>query len=284
MVVTFITGNLKDCLLKEFILFKTSDYKITPYLSYYDITKIRVIWMLFKASSSYSLSNNKYLYCLWNKRNFNVSSYETLENCLFGAVSLAKDADIDKYEYSVYGIEFDGHGSFSFPGAGLGRNVIIFGAGMSSSTKIDNERKDILILGKGPTQGLEHTLSTEKMCLSLHYNKENSYLLVNDTEIIKFKSKISEIKFSRPLYLGNISKDQSVDSMKRTGLNGYGFDFSVDYDAIAADDILDIHEYLIKKNMIVWIYWKSVFNRINNFIKCKSVKSNSNFAEMCLND
>ena len=42
--------------------------------------------------------------------------------------------------------------------------------------------------------------------------------------------------------------------MKRTGLNGYGFDFSVDYDAIAADDILDIHEYLIKKNMIVWIY------------------------------
>ena len=284
MVVTFITGNLKDCLLKEFILFKTSDYKITPYLSYYDITKIRVIWMLFKASSSYSLSNNKYLYCLWNKRNFNVSSYETLEKCLFGAVSLAKDADIDKYEYSVYGIEFDGHGSFSFPGAGLGRNVIIFGAGMSSSTKIDNERKDILILGKGPTQGLEHTLSTEKMCLSLHYNKENSYLLVNDTEIIKFKSKISEIKFSRPLYLGNISKDQSVDSMKRTGLNGYGFDFSVDYDAIAADDILDIHEYLIKKNMIVWIYWKSVFYRINNFIKCKSVKSNSNFAEMCLND
>ena len=125
---------------------------------------------------------------------------------------------------------------------------------MSSSTKIDNERKDILILGKGPTQGLEHTLSTEKMCLSLHYNKENSYLLVNDTEIIKFKSKISEINFSRPLCLGNISKDQSVDSMKRTGLNGYGFDFSVDYDAIAADDILDIHEYLIKKNMIVWIY------------------------------
>ena len=50
MVVTFITGNLKGCLLKEFILFKTSDYKITPYLSYYDITKIRVIWMLFKAS------------------------------------------------------------------------------------------------------------------------------------------------------------------------------------------------------------------------------------------
>ena len=118
---------------------------------------------------------------------------------------------------------------------------------MSSSTNIDNEKKDILILGKGPTQGLEHTLSTEKIYLSLHYNKENSYLLVNDTEIIKFKSKISEINFSRPLCLGNISKDQSVDSMKRTGLNGYGFDFSADYDAIAPDDILDIHEYLMKK-------------------------------------
>ena len=114
-------------------------------------------------------------------------------------------------------------------------------------------------------------------------NEANSYLFVNGTEIYKFKAKDSEI-VATPLCLGNISKDWSVDNMKKTGFNGYLYDFSVDYDAIAADDILDIHEYLIKKNMIVWIYWKSVFYRINNFIKCKSVKSNSNFAEMCLND
>ena len=89
---------------------------------------------------------------------------------------------------------------------------------MSSSTKIDNRKRDILILGKSPTQGLEHTLSAEKMysinftvtgnkfCLSLHYNGANSYLFVNDTEIIKFKAKDSEI-VATPLCLGNISKD-----------------------------------------------------------------------------
>ena len=76
---------------------------------------------------------------------------------------MIKNADIDKYKYSGYGIGFDRHGSFSFPGTGLGRNVIIFGVDMSSSTKIDNRKKDILILGKGPTQSLEHTLSVEKM-------------------------------------------------------------------------------------------------------------------------
>ena len=77
---------------------------------------------------------------------------------------------------------------------------------MSSSSKIDNRKKDILILGKGPTQGLEHTLGAEKMysinytekntkfCLSLHYNGTNSYLFVNGTKIIKFKAKDLEIR------------------------------------------------------------------------------------------
>ena len=70
---------------------------------------------------------------------------------------------------------------------------------MSSPTKIDHRKKDILILGKVPTQGLEQTLSSEKIysinfteknkkfCLSLHYNNTNSYLFANDAEIIKFK-------------------------------------------------------------------------------------------------
>ena len=62
---------------------------------------------------------------------------------------MPKNADIDKYKYSGYGIGFNRHGSFSFPGTGLGKNVIIFGVDMSSSTKIDNRKKDILILGKG---------------------------------------------------------------------------------------------------------------------------------------
>ena len=79
--------------------------------------------------------------------NFNVCSYPTLENCLFGAVKLTKNDNIDKYGYSGYGIGFDRHRSFSF-GNGFGKNVILFGVDMSSSTKIENRKKDILILGK----------------------------------------------------------------------------------------------------------------------------------------
>ena len=79
------------------------------------------------------------------------------------AVTLTKNADIDKYGYSGYGIGFDRRSSFSFPGGGFGQNVLIFGVDMSSSAHIDNKKKDILILGKEPTQGLEHTLAAEKM-------------------------------------------------------------------------------------------------------------------------
>ena len=121
---------------------------------------------------------------------------------------------------------------------------------ISSSKKTDNRKKDILILGKGPTQGLELTLSAEKMysinftknkkfCLSLLYNGANSYLFVNGREIYKFKAKDSKI-VPRPLCLGNISKDSSVNNMKRTGFTGYVYDFRVDYNAIAVDDIKDI--------------------------------------------
>ena len=81
----------------------------------------------------------------------------------------------------------------------------------------------------------------------MHYNGANSYLFANGTEIIKFKVKDSEI-VAYPLYLGNISKDFSVDNMKKTGLNGYVYDFSVDHNAIAVADILDIYKYFMKKN------------------------------------
>ena len=76
---------------------------------------------------------------------------------------MTKNVDIDKYGYSGYGIRFDRHGSFSSPDIRSGRNVIIFGVEMSSSTKIHNRKRDILILAKGPTQGFEHTLSAEKL-------------------------------------------------------------------------------------------------------------------------
>ena len=64
---------------------------------------------------------------------------------------MTKNTDIDKYKYSGYGIGLDRHGSFSFPGIELGRNIIISGVDMSSLTKIDNRKKYILILSKDPT-------------------------------------------------------------------------------------------------------------------------------------
>ena len=94
------------------------------------------------------------------------------------------------------------------------------------------------------------TENNEKHCFSLHYSGANTYLFVNGTKIYKFKAKDSEI-IATPLCLGNISKDWSVDNMKDAGLNGYVYDFSVDYDSTDVDDIKDIHKYLMKKNNIV---------------------------------
>ena len=165
---------------------------------------------------------------------------------------MTKNADTDKYGYSGYGIRFDRKSSFSFPAGRFSQNVIIFGVDISSSAHVDNKKNDILILGKGLTQWLEHTLTAEKMylinfivtrkkfCLSLHYNGANSYLFVNVEKTVKFKAKDSAI-LATPLYIGNISKDWSEDNMKKTGFTGYT------YDAIGAYDILDIHKYLMKK-------------------------------------
>ena len=123
-------------------------------------------------------------------------------------------------------------------------------------------RKTEFFLRKGPTHGLEHTLTAEKMyaiiftvtnkkfCLSLHYNGALSYLFVNEAEIHKFKAKDSEI-LVRPICLWNISKDWSVDNMKRTGFAGHVYDFSVDYNVADVDDIKEIHKYLMKKNDLV---------------------------------
>ena len=170
---------------------------------------------------------------------------------MFDAVSLTKNNDIDEHKYSGYSTGFDRNGKFSI-GNGFGRNCIIFGVDMSFSAHVDNKKKDILIPGEGPAKGLHGTTLTaenkyllnftennKKFCLSFHYNGANSYLFVNGTEIHKFKPKHSET-VAASLCLGSISKDFSVDNMKNTGLNGHVYDFSVDYDTIAVDDILDI--------------------------------------------
>ena len=84
----------------------------------------------------------------------------------------------------------------------------------------------------------------------MHYNGATSYLFVNGTEIINFKAKESEI-LEYSLCLGNISKDWSQDNMKKTGFNGYIYDFSTDYNAVKISDIQNIHRYLMKNNEIL---------------------------------
>ena len=124
---------------------KTNNYSLNPRIDNYDMSKIRIkfngsflnrfpptilhgdivnIYLVYEITSDYSSIN-----------------YPTLENCLFGSVKLTKNADIDKYGYSGYGIGFDRNTSFSV-GNEIGKNVIIFGVDMSSSTKIDNRKKD----------------------------------------------------------------------------------------------------------------------------------------------
>ena len=84
----------------------------------------------------------------------------------------------------------------SLPGGTMGENVIIFGADMSSSVHVDNKGKDILILGEGPTQGLDKTIliaeakhpinfteSEKRFAISLHNNRSNSFLFVNATKV-----------------------------------------------------------------------------------------------------
>ena len=135
---------------------KTNNYLLNPYRDTYSTSEIRIkfdgsflnqfppmilhrdivnIYMVYEISDYYSDID-----------------YPTLENCLFGSIKLTKNADIDKYGYLGYGIEFDRKGSFSHPSGGIGKNIIFFGVDMSSSTKIDHRKKDILILGRGPTQ------------------------------------------------------------------------------------------------------------------------------------
>ena len=108
---------------------------------------------------------------------------------MFGTAKLTKHVDVDLCKYSRYGIGFDRKGFFSI-GNEVGKNLINSGADISSYLHIDHKKKYISILGKGPSQGLEHTLTAEKMysinftkeitifCLSFHYNGANSYLFV----------------------------------------------------------------------------------------------------------
>ena len=206
------------------------------------------------------------IYIVYKTSPKTVNSNFVFKNCLFGAIKIANttNSDTDKWQYSGYAIGFDSTGSFTLPDDGKNaKNIIIFVGVLSNYRHATNKTQSVLVLGHGLIQKInDTTIYAERMyspnftadnkifCLSLHYDGDNSYLFVNGKEVTKFKAKNSElIKYS--MCVGGLSKDYTENSRKGTGLYGNVYDFSVDYSAITNDEILDMHDYLMKKNNIV---------------------------------
>ena len=120
-----------------------SNHIITPELSYYG-TKTRLEFhgsCLKQGNVIYNHEKIVNIYIVYEiSKNYNISSYSALENCLFRAVSLTKNNDIDQYKYFVYGVGFDRRGEFSFGSRGFSRSCIIFGADLSSSVHANNKK------------------------------------------------------------------------------------------------------------------------------------------------
>ena len=168
------------------------------------------------------------------------------------------------YGYSGYGLCFDGESEFSFGNTVKGKNVLIFGADMSFSSHSANRTQNIYVLGKDFIQGLNNTTiyaekiyktnfteHGKKFVLPLHYNGDNSYLFVNGSQELKFKSAVN-YKDRSLFCVGNISSDSSLTNSTKTGLYGNVYDFALDYVPISGvKTIYDIHRYLMKKHDII---------------------------------
>ena len=212
------------------------------------------------------------IYCVYelDPIDFSRNNEFTIQNALFGAIEITKNANTSKYKYKGYGICFDESEEFThvrkegnFNHTTSARNVIIFGADMSFSKHVNNKANNIYVMGKDHIQEINDTLIyAEKMfyrsftdpghkfILSLHYNGDDSYLFVNGREELKFKTKTDQM-INNQLCVGNLSFDWTKDESKKTSLYGNIYDFVVDYKAIVEfDPIYDMHKYLMAKHNI----------------------------------
>ena len=193
----------------------------------------------------------------------------TIQNALFGAMQITKNAHNSKNNYKGYGIYFDERSEFGptiteggFTHTTYARNILIFGTDMSFSVHATNRANNIYVLGAGLTQGIHDTTLyaeknfyrnftdfSKKFVLSLHYNGNNSYLFVNGRQELKFKSKTDQL-VKKKLCIGNLSNQKTSESEK-TGVYGKIYDFVMDYEQIAGTTkILDMHKYLMTKHNI----------------------------------
>ena len=138
----------------------TSDNSLNPKVSY-NGAKARLEFRgscLKQDKNTFNHGKILNIYIVYELDKIYVKTHHTLVNCLFGTVSITKNADVDKSKYSGYGIGFDKTGVYLLPECSFGRNLVIFGVDMSLSVHVDNKGKYILSLGSGPTQGLgEHS-------------------------------------------------------------------------------------------------------------------------------
>ena len=193
----------------------------------------------------------------------------TIQNTLFGAMKIAKNADTSKYNYKGYGICFDESEEFTrvrkrgnFNDTTLARNLIIFGVDTSFSKHANNKASNIYVMGKDYIQKInDTTIYAEKMCyrnfigpgkkfvLRLHYNGNNGN--VNGNQELKFEVETDQL-VKEKLCLGNLSDQWTTSESEKTGLYGKIYDFVVDYKHVAeTTKILDMRRYLIAKHSII---------------------------------
>ena len=192
----------------------------------------------------------------------------TIQNALFGAMQITKNADASKYDCKGYGICFDERSEFGhtiteggFAHTANARNVLIFGVDMSFSVHATNRANHIYVIGKEFVQGINDTIiyaeknfyrtftdPGKKFMLSLHYNGNNSYLVVNGRQELNFKCKTDQL-VKEKLCLENLSDQWTTSESKKTGLYGNIYDFVVDYEQIlGVKAIYDMHRYLMTKH------------------------------------
>ena len=203
-------------------------------------------------------------YIVYKLKNRRIDSpHFTVQNGLFGAVKITKNVNTSHYKYEGYGICFDGESSFSFGNRIDAKNVIIFGVNTSNSSHLTNKTQNIYVLGKDFVQGINNTTvyaekiymtsfteQSKKFVLSLHYNGDNSYLFVNGSQELKFKSSINYLNRNL-LCVGNILSDRLLTNSTKTGLYGSVYDFAVGYVPLSGvKTIHDIHRYLMVKHNI----------------------------------
>ena len=213
---------------------------------------------------SYAHGKNVNLYIIYKLKNRRVDNPDfTVQNGLFEAVKITKNVSTSHYKYGGYGICFDSESSFSFGNRIDVKNVIIFGVNTINKSHSTNKTQNIYVLGIDFVQGINNTTiyaekiyktnfteQSKNFVFSLHYTGDNSYLFVNGSQELKFKSSVNYLD-KNFLCVGHISSDWSLTNGTKTGLYGNFYEFAIDYVPFSGvKTIYDIHRYLMKKDNI----------------------------------